>query len=333
MLPLRIHPEVLEASRSGQPVVALETAVLTHGLPREPMAAPTCCSSMLAGTRGWDATGPANLELARSMTAAVRKAGAIPATIGVLGGTVVVGLDDAELLRLGADRQAVKVSTRDLAVACALGQSGGTTVAGTLAAIDLANASLPRPIRVFATGGIGGVHRGWTARPDVSNDLATLARVAACVVSAGAKSILDLEATIEVLDSLGVPVLGLGTEWFPRFLTAGAAPLRVQRAVPDAATAARICAVHWGPLGQRGGVLLANPPPAAFAMPLEAMEATVAAGIADAARQGVQAAEVTPYLLAHLARATGGRSVEANVAALLHNATVAADLARCLAGS
>ncbi|MDZ4831826.1 MAG: pseudouridine-5'-phosphate glycosidase [Phycisphaerae bacterium] len=328
---LRIHPDILRAANDGRPIVALETAVLTHGLPREPRAAPPSCSEFLAsGREAWDASGPANVELARAMAAVVRASGATPATVGMLAGELVIGMTDDEIVALGADTSAVKVSSRDLGVARAKRESGGTTVAGTLAAIALANRSLGMPIRVFATGGIGGVHRGWVERPDISADLSALATTPVCIVSAGAKSILDLPATVEALDTLGVVVLGLTTEWFPRFLTTGAPPLAVQRAIATTEEAAAICRAHWNDFKSSTGVLLANPPLPAWALPHEAIERAVEDGMRIAKDRGVRAADLTPMLLAHVAQATGGRSVDANVAVLLANARVGAQVARAL---
>jgi pseudouridylate synthase len=319
----------------GQPVVALETAVLTHGLPRAPMAAPPCAHDLLTAIgHPWIEHAPANLELARAMAAVVRSHGATPATVGMLDGELIVGMTDEELARLGAETNVVKLSTRDLGVARAERACGGTTVAGTLAAMRLANHALVGhakiPLRVFATGGIGGIHRGWTATPDISADLLALASTPACVVSAGAKSILDLPATAEALDTLGVPVLGLETPWFPRFLTAGAPPLRVQREVPSVAVAAHACRAHWEEFGLTSGVLVANPPLERFALRYDEVEAIIAESVRDATASGVRSEAVTPFLLQRVAERTGGRSVNANVAALLHNAHIAARLAVAL---
>lgn len=329
--PVRVADEVLHAVAHGRPVVALETAVLTHGLPRTPMPPPPCADELL-GSLGhrWSETSPANLELARAMGAVVRGHGAVPATVGMLDGELIVGLTDTELSRLGAEPEVVKISGRDLAAAHVAGAHGGTTVAGTLKSMELANGAATSPIRVFATGGIGGVHRGWTQQPDVSADLLALRTTQACVISAGAKSILDLAATIEALDTLGIPVLGLGTRWFPRFLTAGAPPLAVSREVASPAEAARICAAHWSTFGGATGVLLANPPPSRYALAVDEVESIIAESVAQAAAAGITSSAVTPYLLDRVAAATSGRSVHANVAALLGNAAVAAQVATAL---
>lgn len=328
---IRIGDEVLAAVAHGRPLVALETAVLTHGLPRAAMRPPACAGELLGpvGHR-WNGDAPANIELARAMAAMVRGHGAVPATVGMIDGELIVGLDDHELERLGREERVAKLSSRDLAAAHVAGEHGGTTVAGTLQAIRLANREVERPIEVFATGGIGGVHRGWASRPDISADLLAIRDVPACVVSAGAKSILDLPATLEALDTLGIPVLGLGTRWFPRFLTEGAAPLAVQREVASPADAAAICAAHWGAFDGSTGVLLGNPPPSRFALALDEVESIIAESVAAAEEEGITSAAVTPYLLGRLAERTKGRTVEANVAALLSNAAVAARVSAAL---
>jgi pseudouridine-5'-phosphate glycosidase len=243
----------------------------------------------------------------------------------MLDGTLHVGLDRAQLERLGRDERARKLSTRDLGAACAQRASGGTTVAATLAACTAAG------IRVFATGGIGGVHRHWTDRPDVSADLAALARARVAVISAGAKSILDLPATVEALDSLGVPVVGLGTRAFPRFISRGDESLGVSAVAADAREAAAICRAHW--TFANGGVLVANPPAERWAIPNDEVETTIAAAMLEAVREGVRGAAVTPFLLDRVQRATAGRTVSANVAVLEGNARIGAELARALAGN
>ncbi len=310
---LRVAPEVEAALCDGRAVVALETAVLTHGLPRTPMAAP-------AGIEGWEASLPANLALSVLLESTVRAAGAVPATVGMLDGRLHVGLTRDELGRLGHDTAARKLSTRDLGAAAAQRASGGTTVAATLAACGAAG------IRVFATGGIGGVHRGWTDRPDVSADLAMLARTPVAVISAGAKSILDLPATVEALDALGIPVVGLGTAHFPRFLSPGDESLGVSARAADAAEVARICQAHWA-FAPSVGVLVANPPPAGAAIPAAEIESVIEAAMAEAVLTGVRGAAITPFLLERVQRATGGRTVATNVAVLAANARAGAEVA------
>ncbi|RMH04470.1 MAG: pseudouridine-5'-phosphate glycosidase [Planctomycetota bacterium] len=285
----------------GAPLVALETAVLTHGLP-----------------------GAQALEAVRRMTAAVRAAEAVPAVVGCLRGRLVVGLEDDELAELAADPEREKVAARDLAPVLAAGRSGGTTVSATLAACRLAG------IPVFATGGIGGVHRGWNEHRDVSSDLEELARTPCCVVSSGAKSVLDLPATLESLESLGIPVLGLGCSGFPRF-HCGPDPALPIRPVADVEEAARICRLRWRELGQSGGVLLANPVPAAAALPAETIEEAVDRAVAEAGRRGIAGPALTPFLLESLASATGGAALACNLALLENNAAAAGRLAVALA--
>jgi pseudouridine-5'-phosphate glycosidase len=329
---IRIAPEVRDALASGGAVVALETAAVTHGLPREPLATlppylldPETPAAVRAAFGGGIA---ANRALGHALAAAVRAEGAVPATVGMLRGELVIGLTSAELDELAAMRDARKLSAREIPLAAARGESGGTTVAGTLLACARAE---PAPIRVFATGGIGGVHRGWTGRPDVSADLQAIARHRVCVVSAGAKSILDLPATLEALDTLGVPTLGFGTPHFPRFLTRGDASLPVREVPASAAEVARILDLHWTApprgLGRAQGVLLCVDPPEEHALPLDEIEPIIAAEVEHARERGIAADRVTPALLAAIASRSAGRSVEANVAALLQNASVAAAIA------
>ncbi|MDY7109324.1 MAG: pseudouridine-5'-phosphate glycosidase [Planctomycetota bacterium] len=321
-----VHPEVDEALRAGRPVVALETALLTHGLPRAPLAG--FSDRDPGGGAGWDRAAPVNLEAARAMGRVVRAGGAVPAPIGVLKGRLHLGLDDEALAHLAADTAARKTSIAGLAHAIASGHSAGTTVSATLAACMLPKAGA---IRVFATGGIGGVHRAWTRRPDISADLRQLARTPVCVVCAGGKSVLDLPATVEALEGLGVPVVGYRTDRFPRFHAAGDDRLRTPQRLDDPAAVARMCRQQWDELGQETGVLLANPIAEAFALDGEELEeaARQAERIAD--HRGVIGADRTPFLLEQLTRLTGGRSLLANLALLVNNAKVAAVVASALA--
>lgn len=295
-------PEVRAAVTDGSAVVALETAVVTHGLPQ-----------------------PKNLEIVRLMQERVREAGAIPATVGVMSGNLVIGLDDAQLHALASDEQACKASTRDLAALMHRRANAGTTVAATLAACRAVG------IRVFATGGIGGVHREWSAHPDVSADLDELAMTRTCVVSAGAKAILDLPATLEALESRGVPVIGYQTDAFPRFYAPGDAtllpvPHRVER-IEDVAS---MCRLHWDELDLQRGILLANPVPADAALDPVMMDAAIADAQEDAVRQGIMGAALTPFLLDVVAKRTAGRSMTANLALLESNASLAGELAVAL---
>jgi pseudouridine-5'-phosphate glycosidase len=295
---VRIADEVAAARAAGRPVVALETSIVAHGLPR-----------------------PDNVEVGRAMAAAVRAAGAVPALTGVAAGELRVGLDDDALVRLGGDPPAAKAAMRDLARLATAGAWGGTTVSGTLA---LAAAT---GIEVAATGGIGGVHRGAGTSFDVSADLAALARTRAVVVCAGAKSILDLPATLEWLESRSVPVLGWRTDRFPAFYAADAG-LKVPR-IDNAERVGELARAHWALGG--GGIVVAQPPPRP--LDLAAVEAWSATAHARAAAAGVAGAAVTPFVLVEMARLSGGRTVAANRELALANAALAAGLASHLGAS
>jgi pseudouridine-5'-phosphate glycosidase len=297
---LHIAPEVAPALAAGRPVVALESTAIAHGL-------------------AW----PDNLQVARDMEAAVRAAGAVPATIAILDGCVRVGLDDAALERVARGVDLPKLSWRDLGVALGRGGSGATTVAATLAIAGRVG------IRVFATGGIGGVHPGAERTFDISADLAALARTPCVVVCAGAKSLLDLPRTLELLEALGVPVLGLGTNDLPAFY-ARHSGLPVTARVESVAEAAAIARAQWR-LGLAGGLVLAVPPPAEAALPAEEVAEALAAATARAETEGVRGPALTPFLLAALHAHTRGRTLAANVALLRQNAAVAGTLAVALA--
>jgi pseudouridine-5'-phosphate glycosidase len=324
---IRISAEVRDALAMGRAVVALETAAVTHGLPREPLAsmpAYLADPATPAAIRACFADGsPAHLALGRALAAAVRAEGAVPAVVGVLRGQLVVGLADDELRELASMREVTKVAARDAALVAARGGSGGTTVAGTLLACR--HAKLP----VFATGGIGGVHRGYAERPDISADLLAIRETGTLVVTAGAKSILDLPATVEMLDTLGVPLVGLGTPYFPRFLCAGTAELRVSEQARDERDAAALFAVHRE-MRDHCGMLLCVPPLARFALEPEIMESAIRAGLEECSRIGAHGPDVTPVLLAAVAKMTGGASLATNLAVLIHNARVGARVARAL---
>ena len=323
MASIVISVEVEAALSEGRPVVALETAVTTHGLPREPLDA----AARRALGEPWDAHRAVNLETAGLMEDVVRRAGAVPATVGVVNGRLCIGLDAAALRQLATDAGARKISIENLAHALECGHSGGTTVSATLAACTQAT---PRPIRVMATGGIGGVHVGWTRRPDISADLRQLARTRVCVVCSGAKSIMDLPATVEALETLGVPVLGYRTNCFPRFYAVGDARLTLAQRADSPEQIARICRGHWEVLGAEGGVLAANPVPERYALPEAELGPAVAAANAAADAQAITGAARTPLLLEHLRKATGGRSLLANIALLLDNARLAAEIAAAI---
>jgi pseudouridine-5'-phosphate glycosidase len=288
--------EVATARAEGRPLVALESTIITHGMPF-----------------------PQNLETARRVEAAVREGGAVPATIAVLDGTLHIGLDPERLETLSKTPDALKLSRADMAVAMARGQTGATTVAATMIAARAAG------IGVFATGGIGGVHRGAELSFDISADLQELAQTPVTVVAAGAKAILDLPKTLEVLETLGVPVLCYRSDAFPAFWMTDSglpAPVRVE----SAAEIARAHAMRAA-LGLPGGQLVANPIPEGDALPAELILPVIDAALAEAAAQGIAAKAVTPFLLARIFEATGGRSLTANIALVLNNARLAAAIA------
>jgi pseudouridine-5'-phosphate glycosidase len=285
-----VSEEVRNALRHREPVVALETTLVAHGFP--------------AGE---------GVEVGIESERRVREAGAVPATIGVLDGRVRVGLTEAELARFGPDAR--KLGPRDLA-ACAVQRAvGATTVGGTLAACRIAG------IGFMGTGGLGGVHRGFAGRPDVSGDLAELARTEALIVSSGVKSILDVPATGEVLESLGIPVLGWRTAELPLFYAARGGP-PVSATVETAEEAARIARAHWQ-LGRRTALLLARPPTES----LDDVEPLIERALASAEDEGVSGQALTPYVLAFLHRESGGRTLTANRELVAANAGLAAEVA------
>jgi pseudouridine-5'-phosphate glycosidase len=297
MSALRIKPEVAQALAAGRPVVALESALITHGF------AP-----------------PANLEVARRMEAAVREEGALPATIAVLDGIAYVGLTSAQLADLAREPAPAKVSLRDLPLVLAQRASGGTTVAATMHLAHRAS------IHVFATGGIGGVHRGHPE--DVSADLPALASIPIVVVCAGAKAILDLPRTLEYLETHGVPVLGYGTDEFPAFYSRHSG-LGVDARVETPEQVARMARAR-AELGLPAALLVCVPVPASDELPAGEAEAAIARAVEEAEAAGVSGKALTPFLLARLVELTGGRAQRANEALLLNNARVAARIARAL---
>ncbi len=294
---IELSDEVRVALDEGRPVVALETTLIAHGFPPGEGVA-------------------VGLESERR----VREAGATPATIGVLDGEVHVGLDEDELERFGATAR--KLGPRDVAAAVAQRAVGATTVGGTLAVARAVG------LRFMGTGGIGGVHRGWTQRPDISSDLGELARTRIVVVASGAKSILDVPATAEALETLGVLALGFKTSELPAFYC-DRSGVALEHRVEDAVAAARLLRLQWGPLGRREGVLVLVPPP--IPVPREVVEAAVSAALAEARQRAVRGKTVTPFLLEAVARATGGGARAANVALLERNAAVAGEIAAALA--
>ena len=298
---LVVAPEVAEAVGAGGPVVALETTVVTHGLPD-----------------------PHGMEAASAMEQAVRTAGAIPALIGILKGQVRVGLTAEDLRRLCATPDVVKVNPGNLAAVTSGGRPGATTVAATLAMAHHAG------IGVLATGGIGGVHRDVVETGDVSADLVALARFPVAVVCSGAKSVLDLARTLEALETYGVPVYGVGTDRFPAFHRRDSGLPLDQRfdRIHDAAAAIH---AHWR-LGLNTGLVIANPVPEAAELPREIYERALAQAQSDATREGVRGRAVTPFLLERMRVLTGDRSVATNRALLIDNARVAGELAVALSG-
>lgn len=295
-----IRAEVAAALDTAAPVVALETAVLTHGLPE-----------------------PRNLEAARRMEEAVRAEGAVPATVGVLCGRIVLGLSEGELETLASDPEAAKASARDLAPLAAAGGTAGTTVAAT--AFVAGRAGLP----VVATGGIGGVHRAAGAGLDVSADLAELARAPVAVVCSGPKAVLDLRRTLEALEALGVAVVGYGTDRLPAFWSRdGGLPL--EHRVEEADGAAAVLRA-WRDLGHPGGLVFAVPAPAEEALDGDQVEEWVSRAVEEAASRGIAGKAVTPYLLERVATLSRARTLAANLALLERNARVAARIARAFA--
>jgi len=295
---VRIGPEVAKAIAEGAPVVALESALITHGLPV-----------------------PTNLEVARRLEAVVREEGAVPATVAVLDGVAYVGLSPGQLEALARAPDPAKVSLRDLPAVVARGHTGGTTVAATMYLAHRAG------VRVFATGGIGGVHRGHPE--DVSADLTALASIPIVVVCAGAKAILDLPRTLERLETLGVPVIGYGTDTFPAFTSRSSdLPLSFRADTPDEVAAVARARDN---LGLRGAILVAVPIPQEAEWPWEEAQTEIEAAVAEAEAQGVRGKDLTPFLLDWLAERSGGRSLAANEALLVNNARVAARIATALA--
>lgn len=291
---------IIHAQNARLPIVALESAVITHGLPI-----------------------PENINLAQEMEAEVRAHGATPATIALLEGKVHIGLTDLQLTKLVQMENTRKISLRDFGIALAGGLSGGTTVAATLFVAEQTG------IRVFATGGIGGVHRG--APFDLSADLLQLGQSRVLVVCAGAKSILDLPATREVLETQGVPVVGYQTEAFPGFFTRDSG-LKVDQSVDTPGEAAQIALRAWE-VGINTAVLLVVPPPVEVAMPRDEMEAAIQAALSEAESAGIHGSATTPFLLSRVSELTGRQSLRANLALLINNARVAAQVAKAMGGS
>ncbi len=295
--------DVRQALDAHAPVVALESTIIAHGMPY-----------------------PQNVETARAVEDIVRAAGAVPATIAIIGGTLKVGLTSDELDRFGRDgRSIAKVSVRDLPFIVAQGMDGATTVASTMRIAAMAG------IRVFATGGIGGVHRGAEKTFDISADMTEFSLSDVAVVTAGAKAILDLALTLETLETLGVPVIGLDTDEFPAFYSrksGHAVPMRCA----TAAEVAGVMRAKWE-MGLKGGLVIANPIPAGAEIPSGEIAPVTEAAVRKAEARGVAGKELTPFLLAEIAGVTEGRSLAANIALVKHNAQVAAEIAVAFAGT
>lgn len=293
---LALSTEVAEALAAGKPVVALESTIISHGMPY-----------------------PKNVETAREVEQIVRGGGAVPATIAVLDGVPRIGLDEAQLDVLGSDPDVAKVSIRDLPYVIARRGHGATTVASTMRLAALAG------IRVFVTGGIGGVHRGGESSMDISADLTELSLTDVAVVSAGVKSLLDIGRTLEVLETLGVPVITVGSDDFPSFYSRSSgfrSPLRLDTA-DDVAAAMR---AKWE-LGLAGGLIVANPIPEADEIPEAEISMLISRAVTEAEHRGITGAAITPYLLGRIVELSGGDSLRANIALVKNNAAFGAELA------
>jgi len=291
---LTLSPEIARALNFGTPVVALESTVITHGLPQ-----------------------PQNLELARDMEQQVRDNDATPATVALLDGEIRIGLSDEELIRLSESTSTLKVSHRDFATAIVKKKNGGTTVAGTMFAAQLAG------IKVFATGGIGGVHK--ESAFDISTDLRALAEIPMIVVCAGAKAILDLPGTLEYLETMGVPVVGYQTDEFPAFYSRESG-LGVSARLDSPKEIADFAQAHWK-LGMQSAVLVTNPVPETQAISKLEMEPIILKASAEAVEQGIHGQALTPFLLGRISELTEGKSLRTNLALLLNNARLAALIA------
>ncbi len=296
---MAIQPEVAAALEGGRPVVALESTIISHGFP-------------------W----PQNLEVAQEAEAVIRKEGAVPATIAVIEGVIQVGLATEQLEALAKRQGVAKVSRRNLSLVLSAGGWGATTVAATMWCSARAG------IRVFATGGIGGVHRGGAETFDISADLQELARTPVIVTCAGAKAILDIGLTLEYLETHGVPVIGYGTDHFPGFYVP-ATPYAVDGRLDSPEEVARAAHLHWS-LGLGSGLLVACPIPEVAALPTQAMNEAIAGALEAAKQAGIARAAVTPFLLDEIRRATEGESIDTNIALVRNNAAIAARIAGAL---
>jgi pseudouridine-5'-phosphate glycosidase len=296
---LQFSPEVQAARAAGKPVVALESTIISHGMPY-----------------------PQNVQTAREVEQVIRDAGAVPATIAIINGRICIGLADDQLELLGQSKDAIKVSRRDLAYVLSSMKLGATTVAATMICAKLAG------IEVFVTGGIGGVHRGAETSFDISADLQELAQTSVAVVCAGVKSILDIGLTLEYLETHGVPVVSVGQAAFPAFFTRDSG-FRADFQLDAPEEQARFIRTKWQ-LGLEGGVVVSNPVPELSAMKSDEIDAIIAQALREADEQGVKGKLVTPFLLARIKELTGGRSLATNIALVKHNALVGAKLAAAL---
>jgi len=297
---LSIQPAIRKALEQGMPVVALESTIISHGMPY-----------------------PANVETALEVEETVRSHGAVPATIAIIGGQCQVGLTKSGIEALGQSRDVWKVSLRDMPYVMSQTLIGATTVAATMRIASLAG------IRVFATGGIGGVHRGAETNMDISADLTEMAHTNVALVSAGVKSILDIGLTLEYLETMGIPVITIGQDAFPGFYSRDSgfrSPLRLDNPVEIA----RLLKTKWS-MGLNGSVLIANPVPEEYNIPVVEMEDHIHSALAMAGLKKVRGKELTPFLLGYIAEHTGGESLETNIALIKHNAALAAEIARALA--
>lgn len=297
---LALSPEVAEAKRFGRPIVALESTIISHGMPY-----------------------PQNTETALQCERIIRDAGAVPATVAILGGKLCAGLTEAQIDYLGKEgTRVVKASRRDIPLLISRKQDGATTVAGTM--IVAAMAGIP----VFATGGVGGVHRGAETSMDISADLEELGKTPVCVVCAGAKSILDLNLTMEYLETRGVPVVGYGTDELPAFYTRRSG-IRVPWRADSPEEVAAVVRTQRE-LGYAGGMLVTNPIPERYSMDKAAIDACIDRALADAKAQGVAGKETTPFLLARIKELTGGDSLASNIQLVYNNVRLAAQIAAAL---
>jgi pseudouridylate synthase len=294
--------EVAKAMKENKPIVALESTIISHGMPY-----------------------PQNVETAKEVEQLIRENGAVPATIAILDGKIKIGVNEEELEFLGTSKEIEKVSRRDLPYVIAMKKHGATTVAATMICANMAG------IKVFATGGIGGVHRGAERTMDISADLQELARTNVAVVCAGAKSILDLGLTLEYLETNGVPVIGYGTETFPAFYSS-TSPFKVNYRIDTPEEIAKLIATKWE-LGLNGGLIIANPIPKEEELEESYINSIIEEALKEAEEKQIAGKAVTPFLLDKVKTLTGGKSLEANIALVKNNAILAAKIAASLSGS